>query len=67
MSTLISVDRLVELVNQSELDPTIKEILIRDIKSNGATEFLLEQIIAYCDNAAAEIRNSLKNSNPPSN
>jgi hypothetical protein len=30
------------------LDQTIKDILIRDLQSQGLTEFLREQIKAYC-------------------
>ncbi len=42
------VQKIVALVEQSELDPTIKQILIRDLRSEGLTDFLREQIRAYC-------------------
>lgn len=57
----ISAEDLVKIVQGSDLDKTIKEILIRDIQNEGVNEFLLEQVIAYCENAAE----FLKKQNPP--
>jgi hypothetical protein len=51
MEKTISSDDLIAIVSKSDLDPTIKQILIRDIQNEGVNEFLLEQVIAYCDNA----------------
>lgn len=39
---------VVELIKASELDQTIKDILIRDLQVEGLTDFLREQIKAYC-------------------
>jgi hypothetical protein len=39
---------ITELIRQSELDQTIKDILIRDLQSEGLTDFLREQIKSYC-------------------
>lgn len=40
--------KLIRMIEESELDETIKSILIRDLQSEGLTEFLKEQIKAYC-------------------
>jgi hypothetical protein len=40
--------KIIDLIQKSELDDTIKTILIRDLKAEGLTEFLRQQIIAYC-------------------
>ena len=42
------VQNIIHLIQQSELDETIKSILIRDLQSEGLTDFLREQIKAYC-------------------
>jgi hypothetical protein len=42
------IDKLIYLIQQSELDDTVKNILIRDLQSEGLTDFLREQIKAYC-------------------
>jgi hypothetical protein len=42
------IDKIVYLVEQSALDETIKQILIRDLQKDGLTDFLREQIKAYC-------------------
>lgn len=39
---------IIYLIQQSPLDETIKGILIRDLQTEGLTEFLREQIRAYC-------------------
>lgn len=40
--------KIVHLIQQSDLDQTIKDILIRDLQTEGLTDFLREQIKAYC-------------------
>jgi hypothetical protein len=40
--------KIINLIQQSPLDQTIKDILIRDLTSEGLTDFLKEQIKAYC-------------------
>jgi hypothetical protein len=40
--------RVVHLIQSSDLDQTIKDILIRDLQAEGFSEFLVEQIKAYC-------------------
>ena len=42
------IERIIHLIEQSELDQTIKDILIRDLQAEGLTDFLREQIKAYC-------------------
>jgi hypothetical protein len=40
--------KVIVLIQKSELDQTIKDILIRDLQTEGLTDFLKEQIKAYC-------------------
>jgi len=42
------IKNIIYLIEQSELDQTIKSILIRDLQTEGLTDFLREQIKAYC-------------------
>ncbi len=42
------IEKIIHLIEISALDDTIKEILIRDLRAEGLTEFLKEQIRAYC-------------------
>lgn len=42
------IQQIIYLIEQSPLDQTIKDILIRDLKAEGLTDFLREQIKAYC-------------------
>ena len=42
------IQSIIHLVQQSPLDQTIKDILIRDLQTEGLTDFLREQIKAYC-------------------
>jgi len=42
------IQNIIHLIKQSELDGTIKDILIRDLEAEGLTDFLREQIKAYC-------------------
>lgn len=42
------IEKIIYLIEHSGLDPTIREILIRDLKTEGLTDFLKEQIHAYC-------------------
>ena len=60
MKDKITAQELIQLVEQSELDQTIKDILIRDIRSEGVNEFLVDQVLAYCDNAIEIINKKLK-------
>ena len=62
MDKTISTDLLVEIVEKSDLDPTIKEILIRDIKQEGVNEFYVEQVLAFCDNAEKELKEKFPDS-----
>ena len=56
MDQKITKKEIIEIVNNSDLDKTIKQILIRDIEKEGINEFLLDQVIAYCDNAVAVLQ-----------
>lgn len=42
------LEKIIHLIEQSDLDRTIKDILIRDIQHEGLTDFLREQIRAFC-------------------
>jgi len=42
------IQNIIHLIEQSDLDQTIKEILVRDLQTEGLTDFLREQIKAYC-------------------
>ncbi len=42
------VQKIIYLIGLSDLDQTIKDILVRDLQSEGLTDFLREQIKAYC-------------------
>ncbi len=42
------IQKIVNLIQKSALDQTIKDILIRDLQTEGLTDFLREQIKAYC-------------------
>ncbi len=42
------VEKIITLIQTSDLDQTIKEILIRDLQVDGLTDFMKEQIKAYC-------------------
>lgn len=54
------INKIIEVIEKSDLDRTIKDILIRDLKSHGLTDFLKDQIIAYCDEAINVIDKSLQ-------
>ena len=41
---MADVNNIIYLIEQSALDQTIKDILIRDLQSEGLTDFLKEQI-----------------------
>ena len=61
MNQTVNLQKIVDIIEASDLDRTIKEILIRDLKSEGLTEFLREQIISYCDKAIDLIDLRLQN------
>lgn len=42
------IQNIIHLIQKSPLDQTIKDILIRDLQTEGLTDFLREQIRAYC-------------------
>ncbi len=44
------LQKVIQLVQNSQLDQTIKDILVRDLTTDGleGNEFLKEQIKAYC-------------------
>jgi len=42
------IQNIVHLIQESDLDQTIKDILIRDLQTDGLNDFLREQIKAYC-------------------
>ncbi len=48
MDETTKLEKIIHLIEQSDLDRTIKDILIRDIQNEGLTDFLREQIKAFC-------------------
>lgn len=69
------IQNIIHLIEQSDLDQTIKDILIRDLQTEGLTDFLREQIRAYCleglkiidekmEAAKASLEDSPKEENP---
>ena len=48
MDDKIKIQKIIDLIQQCPLDQTIKDILIRDLQADGLTDFLREQIKAYC-------------------
>ncbi len=42
------IQAIITLIEKSDLDQTIKDILIRDLQNDGLSDFLKEQIKAYC-------------------
>lgn len=42
------IQKIINLIQISELDQTIKNILVRDLQTDGLTDFMREQIKAYC-------------------
>ncbi|MDR3642416.1 MAG: hypothetical protein P4L74_02195 [Candidatus Doudnabacteria bacterium] len=61
----ISAKEIIDIIEHSEVDPTVKEILIRDIKEGGVTDFLVEQVVAYCDKAIAQLNKRAQNQKTP--
>ncbi len=55
MPTDTQIENLIHLIEVSALDQTIKDILIRDLKTEGLTDFLREQIKVYCLEGLAKI------------
>ena len=64
MKDTITVEELVAIVEKSTLDQTLKDILIRDIKAEGVSEFYIDQVLAYCENAIAALKDKV-NLSPP--
>lgn len=44
------IAQLAAIIQKSDLDQTIKDILIKDLHQDGLTDFLVEQIKTYCGN-----------------
>jgi hypothetical protein len=42
------LNNIIYLIQQTALDQTIKDIFIRDLKTEGLTDFMRSQINAYC-------------------
>lgn len=49
------ISTIIQLIQNSCLDQTVKDILIRDLQKEGLTDFLKEQINAYCDEGVSKI------------
>lgn len=54
------IQNIIHLIEQSPLDQTIKDILIRDLQNEGLTDFLKEQINAYCLEGLKEIDDKIE-------
>ena len=50
------IKEIIKLIEKSPLDQTIKDILVRDLQSEGLTEFLREQILAYCIDTKIQVQ-----------
>ena len=48
------LQKIINLIQKSPLDETIKNILVRDLEKEGLNDFMKEQIKVYC---LAEIEN----------
>ncbi len=59
MKKTITAEELISIIEKSDLDQTIKDILTRDIRKEGVSEFYIEQVLAYCDNAIAVLKDKL--------
>ena len=66
MGKTIKVSDLILILKKSELDQTIKDILIRDIQAQGVSQFYVDQVVAYCDNAIAVLKDKLAQQKLPS-
>ncbi len=53
------INKIIQLIQKSCLDQTVKDILIRDLEKDGLTDFLKEQINAYCDEGISKIDKEL--------
>ncbi len=42
------VEKIIYLIHSSDLDETVKNVLIQTLASEGLTDFIKEQIRAYC-------------------
>jgi hypothetical protein len=63
MNNIVKIEEVIKAIEHSDLDPVIKDILIRDIRSFGINDFIKEQLSAYCDKAAALIEERLAKNN----
>lgn len=59
MNDKITAEDLISIIETSDLDPTIKNILVRDIKKEGVNDFYIEQVVAFCDNATKILKDKL--------
>lgn len=62
-----NIQTIIELIQQSPLDQTVKDILIRDLKNEGLTDFLKEQIKAYCDEGIEKLDKQIEEVEKQSN
>lgn len=49
------IQNIIHLIQQTPLDQTIKDILIRDLQTEGLTDFLKQQIKVYCVDGIKQI------------
>ena len=40
----------IDIINASDIEQDVKDILIKDVKTDGLTDFIVEQIQNYCTN-----------------
>lgn len=46
---MTDIEKLIDVIQKSNTDQTIKDILIKDLLESGLTDFLVAQIETYCD------------------
>lgn len=64
MKEKITTEELIAIVEKSTLDQTLKDILIRDIRKEGVSDFYIDQVLAYCENAVAVLNDKSRASQP---
>lgn len=56
---MAQLEKIIQIIQSSSLDQTIKDIFIRDLQSEGLTEYTKEQLLAYCSIAEEELERQL--------
>ena len=59
MQNKITKAELLKIVEDSELDETIKKIFLRDIELEHVNEFYIDQVISYCGKAMEVLKKQI--------